>query len=108
MKKTITYIIVTNILIALVWSGIAQATNWYSGNHYVQNGDSYDNVNLWNDASIQMVGGSIASLQTFGSSIVTMADGGVPNGISAWDNSKVSVTGGQVGWYLEGYDSSRV
>lgn len=103
MRKTICLITIC-ILVATTQAD----TDWYSGTNNVQEGDSYDNTYVWNDATVDMTGGTLLSLDLLNSSAAYISGGDITQGLYAWNDSTVDISGGTVGWNLNASDNSTV
>lgn len=96
-------------ILLFVLSSTANAIiNQYNGIMSVQNGDSYDSTYIWNDAALDMTGGTLQSLDMLNSSTADISDGIITQGAYAWNNSTIDITGGTIGWNLDVSDSSTV
>jgi len=90
MANRIVHILAIGVLVMLAWAATTQAaTNWYSGHHYIQEGGSYGDVYVRNNAIVDMTGGEVT------------------RGLLSYDNSTVNVNGGEV-WLVLGRGNSTV
>ena len=103
-----TICIMTIGMVAVLSGGLFADTNLYNGTLSVGAGDAYGHTRIWNDAELDMSGGTMQSLDLLNSSTAHLAGGIVSEGVAAWNNSSFSMTGGIIGWYLDASDSSTV
>ena len=107
MKKKTTYLFV--FLVLTIFTITAQADiSQYTGTLSVQSGDSHAHTYIWNDAELDMTGGTLQSLDMFNSSTADISGGNITQGAYAWDNSTVDISDGFIGWNLDASDSSTV
>ena len=107
MKKKTTYLFV--FLVLTIFTITAQADiSQYTGTLSVQSGDSYAHTYIWNDAELDMTGGSLQSLDMLNSSTADISGGNITEGVYAWDNSTVDISDGFIGWNLDASDLSVV
>jgi len=93
---------------ALILLGHAplQATTWWdTGHHVIDDGDVYGEVFLENDASVDVLGGSILKLETFN---VSTADifGGEMDSLWTNDDTVASIYGGTLEWLAASENST--
>jgi len=87
---------------------VAQARIDFYSDGVIQDGVSYDNVFVWNDAVVDMTGGVIQSLDTFNISVVNLEAGTIAEGASIWNDSTLHVFDGGIEWFLQVADSGVV
>jgi hypothetical protein len=86
----------------------ASATLNFYNNGTINTGTPATSVYTWNTANVTMTGGTIISLDAFNSSSVAIQGGLVSAGTSLWNQSQMSLTGGQLNLFLEVHDSAIV
>ena len=84
---------------------VEAATWWDSGHHVVSDSDVYGEVFLENDASVDVLGGSILKLETFNVSTADISGGGMD---SLWtnDDTVASIYGGTLEWLAASENST--
>ena len=106
--KQITFFYLVAVLIVVIISNSAQGViNFYS-DATIHNGDSFDNVYVWNNAVVDINGGQIDSLDMFNFSEVNLDAGDIAEGIYVWNESTLNMYGGNIGLSLEAADSGIV
>jgi hypothetical protein len=102
-------IFVLTMCALIVLPAVSQGdTDWFSGTLNVQLGDNYDHTYIWNDAELDMSGGTLQSLDMLNSSTALLSGGNITEGVSVWNDSTMDITGGEIGWYLDASDLSTV
>jgi hypothetical protein len=104
MKRKIIRIVAG--LILLVIPPLQAATWWDSGHHVIDDPNVYGEVFLENDASVDVLGGSILKLELFDLSSADIF-GGEMDGLWTNDESIVNIHGGTLDW-LGGFENSSV
>lgn len=96
MKKLITSIVAVPILIIFGSAYPAAAAIFFSSGHHTWTDDTphYDEVFLQNDATLDVIGGSMAQLTTTNNSVANIYGGTVTDGIWAMGDSIVNLYGG--------------
>ena len=62
----------------------------------------------WNNAIVDMTGGTVQSLDTLNFSVVNLDAGNIVEGVSVWNDSELNMTGGIVGWSVDVADDATV
>jgi len=91
--KTQLFIIIS-VLTLLSPSKAPAYPNWdiYSDANIVD-GDEYDDINIYNSASVTMTGGTVDSVLTHNTSKLLVYDGYIRK-VDSWDNSTIEISGG--------------
>jgi hypothetical protein len=70
-------------------------TEWYSGHHGINDGDLYGEIRMYNDCTLDILGGDIGYVWAFNDTITNWYDGEMSYFV-ANDNSIVNIYGGKV------------
>jgi len=92
MEKGVGYSILLAILFLLPVCANATTIDFYNDGTIVD-GNYFDQVNIWNDATVDMTGGYVASCDTFDTSVLNYLDGGIQWGVTH-ENSILNVYSG--------------
>lgn len=96
-------------LFILLFSAMALgATNQYSGILSVGDSDSHDSIFIWNEAELDMDGGTVQSLDMFNFSTADISGGSITQGVYVWDDITIDISDGDIGWNLDASDDSTV
>ncbi len=100
------------VVIILNLMGLSYAAmdwNITEGTEIIQEGDEYNQVNIYNDAEVDMSGGTVVGIDTYNSSTLTLHDGSVGSwGLYAYNSSIVNIYGWTNGIHIVAIDSSTV
>jgi len=89
--------IILIIWVILVGAYSAQAdTVWLSGHHEINNGDVYGEIWMYNDATLDILGGDIYRVAAYNTTVTNWYDGQMES-LWANDNSIVNIYGGSLG-----------
>ncbi len=81
-------------------------TIWTEGHHEINEGDEYWEISMYNDCTLDILGGDIYRLAAYDTTITNWYDGTMDT-LWAKENSIVNIYGGQLS-FLAAYDSSTV
>lgn len=96
MKVQLFSIIVAGVM--LFGAGAVQAGPVWESGHHIITGD-YHEVQLFNDATVEILSGYIGSLETYDTSMADIL-GGEMFALYAYDNSAINLHGGQLSQLL--------
>ena len=66
------------------------------GTESIGSGDFYDEVNIYNDASVDMGGGQVVNLWTYNTSDFLITDGTISGGMQINNTSLITIQGGSI------------
>lgn len=95
------------IIISICVCDGVSVLNIYS-NGVIDSGTPANSVYVWNDASVQMNGGTITSLDMFNTSSIAIDNSSIGQGAAFWQQSQGAVFSGQLGLFLEVHDTAVV
>jgi len=106
VRKQRVFVLVMLLVVFGLYLSESQATMDFTSDGVIQEGDVYDNVAIWNDATVDMFGGIVSNdLGVNDQSTFNLWDGSV-GGIGALDSSTVNLFGGLASFLSTRYDST--
>jgi hypothetical protein len=90
MKKGV-FVATIAILLSLSLQANATTIDVNSGEFTIENGDVYDTVNVWNDATVTMTGGWVGNLDSYNTSTVSVNEGVIHFALHTYGSSVVDL-----------------
>ena len=95
MRKIVLMILIMLVTMLVGANQVQADTEWLSGHHEINGGDTYSEIWMYNDATADMFGGEVYKLETYNTTDFDML-GGQMDLLYVHDNSTASIYAGSL------------